>query len=150
MSSINLFLNQYDANVKRDYEKKLFDEYNEKRKDFHAENLSYRIIYEFQNEIRHSKIPKAKRKSYLEPLEVKFYIQKDYLNINRLKKKMRNFRSLVSWLTFMNIWKTWIWTCKNNIKIWIEYSYRILWFFKEVGWRNRYWRVPLCYELQGI
>lgn len=90
LSSVKLFLNQYDANVKRDYKKELFEEYNEHRKDLHAENLSYRIIYEFQNEIRHSKIPsitiKAKRKAYLAPLEAKFYIQKDYLNIKGLKK----------------------------------------------------------------
>lgn len=97
LSSVNLFLNQYGANVKRDYEKEFFKEYDELRKDLHAENLSYRIIYEFQNEIRHSKIPSititAKRKGYLEPLEAKFYIQKDYLNIKRLKKD-REFQDL--------------------------------------------------------
>lgn len=90
LSSVNLFLNQYGANVKRDYEKELFKEYDELRKELHAENLSYRIIYVFQNEIRHSKIPpisiNAKRKGYLEPLEAKFYIQKDYLNIKGLKR----------------------------------------------------------------
>lgn len=90
LSSVNLFLNQYDTNVKRDYENEFFKEYDEHRKDLHAENLSYRLIYEFQNEIRHTKIPpitiKAKRKGYLEPLEAKFYIQKDYLNIKGLKK----------------------------------------------------------------
>ena len=90
LSSVNLFLNQYDANVKRDYEKEFFEEYNELKKDLHAENLSYRIIYEFQNEIRHSRIPsltiESERKGFLEPLEAKFYIQKDYLNINKLKK----------------------------------------------------------------
>lgn len=90
LSSVNLFLNQYDANVKRDYENEFFKEYDELRKDLHAENLSYRLIYEFQNEIRHSKIPpitiKAKRKDYLTPLEAQFYIQKDFLNIKGLKK----------------------------------------------------------------
>jgi hypothetical protein len=97
LSSVNLYLNQYGANVKRDYEKEFFKEYDELRKDLHAENLSYRLIYEFQNEIRHSKIPsikiKAKRKGYLEPLEAKFYIQKDYLNINGLKKD-KEFQAL--------------------------------------------------------
>lgn len=90
LSSVNLFLNQYDANVKRDYEKELFKEYDELRKDLHAENLSYRIIYELQNEVRHSRIPhvtiKAKRKYFMGPFEAKFYIEKDYLNIKGLKK----------------------------------------------------------------
>lgn len=58
---------------------------------------NYRLIYEFQNEIRHSKIPpitiKAKRKGYLKPLEAEFYIQKDYLNIKGLKKD-REFQDL--------------------------------------------------------
>lgn len=66
LSSVNLFLNQYDTNVKRDYDEEFFKEYDELRKDMHAENLSYRLIYEFQNEIRHSKIPpitiKAKKR----------------------------------------------------------------------------------------
>ncbi|MBE6487083.1 MAG: hypothetical protein E7Z85_09615 [Methanosphaera stadtmanae] len=90
LSTVNLFLNQYQANVKRDYEDELFIEYDELRKDFYTENLSYRIIYELQNEERHSRIPsvkiKAKRKYFMDPLEAKFYIKKEYLNINRLKK----------------------------------------------------------------
>ena len=90
LSSVNLFLNQYEANVKRDYEGELFDEFTELRNTLYAENLSYKIIYELQNEMRHSKIPsftiKAKRKDFFEPLEAKFYIQKDYLNFGKLKK----------------------------------------------------------------
>jgi len=90
LSSVILFLNQYGANVKRDYEKELVDEFNELRNNLHYEHLSYRIIYELQNELRHSKIPdftiKAKRSGYLKPLEAKFYIKKDYLNFGKLKK----------------------------------------------------------------
>ena len=90
LSSVNLFLNQYQANVKRDYENKIFKEYDKVRKDLHAQNLSYRIIYELQNEVRHSRIPnitiKAKRKYFMGPLKAKFYIEKDYLNIKGLKK----------------------------------------------------------------
>lgn len=90
LSSVILFLNQYGANVKRDYEKDLVDEFNELRNNLHFEHLSYRIIYELQNEVRHSKIPaftiKAKRSGYLKPLEAKFYIEKDYLNFGKLKK----------------------------------------------------------------
>ena len=56
LSSVNLFLNQYTANVKRDYESELFEEYHELRKDLHAKNLSYKLINIFQNENRHSKI----------------------------------------------------------------------------------------------
>ena len=97
LSTVNLFLNQYQANVKRDYEKEFFKEYNELRKNLYSENLSYRIIYELQNEVRHSKIPsikiKAKRKHFMDTLEAKFYIEKDYLNINRLKKD-REFQEL--------------------------------------------------------
>lgn len=89
LSSVTLFLNQYGANVKRDYQKELVDEFNELRNDLHYEHLSYRIIYELQNEVRHSKIPdfkiKAKRSGYLKPLEAKIYIKKDYLNIGKLK-----------------------------------------------------------------
>lgn len=76
--------------MKRDYEKELVDEFNELRNNLHYEHLSYRIIYELQNEVRHSKIPdftiKAKRSGYLKPLEAKFYIKKDYLNFGKLKK----------------------------------------------------------------
>ena len=90
LSSVTLFLNQYGANVKRDYEKKLVDEFNELRKNLYYNHLSYKIIYELQNEVRHSKIPdftiKAKRSGYLKPLEAKFYIKKDYLNFGKLKK----------------------------------------------------------------
>jgi len=90
LSSVTLFLNQYGANVKRDYEKELVDEFNELRNNLHYEHLSYKIIYELQNEVRHSKIPdftiKAKRSGYLKPLEAKFYIKKDYLNFGKLKK----------------------------------------------------------------
>lgn len=89
LSSVTLFLNQYGANVKRDYEKELVVEFNELRNNLHYEHLSYRIIYELQNEVRHSKIPdftiKAKRSGYLKPLEAKFYIKKDYLNFGKLK-----------------------------------------------------------------
>lgn len=89
LSSVTLFLNQYEVNVKRDYEKKLVDEFNELRNNLHYEHLSYRIIYELQNEVRHSKIPdftiKATRSGFLKPLEAKFYIKKDYLNIRKLK-----------------------------------------------------------------
>ena len=89
LSSINLFLNQYKANVKRDYKKELYDEFNELRKDLYHEHLSYKIIYELQNEVRHSKIPdftiNATRSGYFKPLEAKFYINKDYLNFGKLK-----------------------------------------------------------------
>lgn len=89
LSSVTLFLNQYQANVKRDYEKKLFDEFNELRNNLHYEHLSYRIIYELQNEVRHSKIPdftiSATRSDSLKPLEAKFYINKNYLNFGKLK-----------------------------------------------------------------
>lgn len=89
LSSANLFIEQYRANVKRDYERELFEEFNELRKDLHAENLSYRIITELRNELHHSKIPsvtiEAERKAFLAPLEAKFYIHKDYLNIGKLK-----------------------------------------------------------------
>ena len=90
LSSVILFLNQYGANVKRDYEKELDDEFNELRNNLHYEHLSYMIIYELQNEVRHSKIPdftiKAKKSGSLKPLEAKFYIKKDYLNFGKLKK----------------------------------------------------------------
>lgn len=90
LSSVNLFLNQYKANVKRDYEKELFDEFNELRKNLYHEHLSYKIIYELQNEVRHSKIPdftiNATRSDFFKPLEAKFYINKDYLNFGKLKK----------------------------------------------------------------
>lgn len=89
LSSVTLFLNQYEVNVKRDYDKELLDEFNDLRNNLHYEHLSYRIIYELQNEVRYSKIPhftiKAKRRGYLKPLEAKFYIKKDYLNIRKLK-----------------------------------------------------------------
>lgn len=90
LSSVILFLNQYGTNVKRDYEKELVDEFNELRNNLHYEHLSYRIIYELQNEVRHSKIPdftiNATRSGFLKPLEAKFYIKKDYLNFGKLKK----------------------------------------------------------------
>lgn len=89
LSSVVLFLNQYEVNVKRDYENELVDEFNELRKNLHHDHLSYRIIYELQNEVRHSKIPdfkiKTSRSGFLKPFETKFYIEKDYLNIRKLK-----------------------------------------------------------------
>lgn len=89
LSSVNLFIEQYRANVKRDYESKLFEEFDELRKDLHAENLSYKIISELRNRIHHSKIPsvkiKAKRNTSQGTLEAKFYIEKDYLNVKKLK-----------------------------------------------------------------
>lgn len=89
LSSITLFLNQYQANVKRDYNTELYEEFNELRNNLHHEHVSYRIIYELQNEVRHSKIPdftiNATRKGFLKPLEAKFYIKKDYLNFGKLK-----------------------------------------------------------------
>lgn len=121
LSSVNLFLNQYDANVKRDYEKEFFEEYNELKKDLHAENLSYRIIYEFQNEIRHSRIPsltiESERKGFLEPLEAKFYIQKDYLNINKLKKdeEFQNLGDLIDIYEHMENMNSYLFELANTI-----------------------------------
>lgn len=90
LSSTNLFIEQYRANVKRDYENELFEEFDELRKDLHAQHLSYRIITELRNKLHHSKIPsfeiEAERKEFLAPFEAKFYIQKDYLNdVGKLK-----------------------------------------------------------------
>lgn len=88
LSSINLFLNQYSANVKRDYDDGLFGEFEELRNNLHYEHLSYRIIYELRNEVHHSNIPsvhfKAQR-NYYGKLEAKIYIQKDFLKIGKLK-----------------------------------------------------------------
>lgn len=89
LSSTNLFLNQYSANVKRDYETELFDEFEELRRTLFDEHLSYKIIYELRNELHHSTLPgitiNAQRESPTHPLEAKFYIQKNYLKVGKLK-----------------------------------------------------------------
>jgi len=121
LSSVYLFLNQYAANVKRDYENEFFEEYNELRKNLHAKNLSYRIIYEFQNKIRHSEIPavtiKGKRKGHYGPLEAKFYIQKDYLNIKKLKKdnEFQNLDDLIDIYEHMENMNSYLFELANII-----------------------------------
>lgn len=68
LSSVNLFLNQYHANVKRDYAEELFGEFDELRRTLYAEHLSYRIIYELRNEMHHSKLPSVKFKNQINGL----------------------------------------------------------------------------------
>lgn len=89
LSSTNLFLNQYGANVKRDYDNELFDEFEELRHKLYDENLSYRIIYRLMNKVRHSELPsvtfRAKRND-LGKMEVKIFLQKDFLISTKLKK----------------------------------------------------------------
>lgn len=88
LSSVNLFLNQYSANVKRDYNQDLFDEFEELRHSLYDENLSYRIIYELRNEMHHSKLPSFKldaTRNECGIMEAKIYIKKDFLNNTKLK-----------------------------------------------------------------
>lgn len=88
LSSVNLFLNQYGANVKRDYNQDLFDEFEELRHRLYDENLSYRIIYELRNEMHHSKLPSFEFKGIRNEfgiMEAKIYIKKDFLNNTKLK-----------------------------------------------------------------
>lgn len=88
LSSVNLFLNQYSANVKRDYNQDLFDEFEELRHRLYDEHLSYRIIYELRNKMHHSKLPGFKFdgiRNEFGVMEVKIYIKKDFLNSTKLK-----------------------------------------------------------------
>ena len=88
LSSINLFLNQYSANIKRDYDKELFDEFEELRRTLYDEHLSYKIIYELRNEVHHSQLPIVKfnaKRNDAGKLEAKIYIQKDFLKCTKLK-----------------------------------------------------------------
>jgi hypothetical protein len=89
LSSVNMFVKQYEANVKRGTPK-YFDEFDEHRKDLHFKNVSYRIIWELRNELQHSKMPDINikfvknSKNYF---EMKIYIKKDYLlSIDKLKR----------------------------------------------------------------
>lgn len=89
LSSTNMFIQQYGANVKRE-NPKLFDEFNEHRKDLYHKNLSYRLIWELRNELQHSKMPDLNIKFIKDKnnyFKMKIYIKKDFLlTINKLKE----------------------------------------------------------------
>lgn len=88
LSSVNMFVKQYEANVKRETPES-FDEFDEHRKDLHFENVSYRIIWELRNELQHSKMPDINIKFVRNSnnyFEMKIYIKKGYLlSIDKLK-----------------------------------------------------------------
>ena len=89
LSSVNLFLNQYSANIKRDYDKSFYDEFDTLRKDLYSENISYRIIYNLRNELEHSKLPdfelSMKRKNFYE-FECVITVPRDFLlTLDKLK-----------------------------------------------------------------
>ena len=89
LSSVNMFVKQYEANVKREAPES-FDEFDEHRKDLHFENVSYRIIWELRNELQHSKMPDINIKFVKNSnnyFEMKIYIKKEFLlSIDKLKK----------------------------------------------------------------
>lgn len=88
LSSVNMFVKQYEANVKRETPKS-FNEFDKHRKDLHFENVSYRVIWELRNELQHSKMPDINIKFIKNSnnyFEMKIYIKKEFLlSIDKLK-----------------------------------------------------------------
>ena len=134
LSSVNLFLNQYSANIKRDYDKSFSDEFDTLCKDLYAENISFRIIYHLRNELEHSKLPDfgidMKRKNFYE-FECVITIPRDFLlTIDKLKndeelKKMEEEIDIIEQMRNMNSY------LRILAKKIIEYELNNLWEYYE-------------------